>query len=96
MPAALVNPSNPRARRPERSWRLAAALLLASFWPAMASAQDWHELYADGVKALRGRQGQRAVDLLRRAAEKRPQPGVNVPTYGTNFEPRYFPHLRLA
>jgi hypothetical protein len=23
-------------------------------------------------------------------------PGLGVPTYGTNFEPRYFPHLRLA
>ena len=35
-------------------------------------------------------------ELLRRAIEERPQPGVQVPTYGTNFEPQYFPYLRLA
>ncbi len=36
------------------------------------------------------------MQLLRRAIEKRPLPGTSVPTYGTNFEPRYFPYLRLA
>jgi hypothetical protein len=71
-------------------------LALACLWPEGASAQEWHELYGDGVRALRNRQGQRAAELLRRAIEKRPQAGVNVPTYGTNFEPRYFPYLRLA
>ena len=61
-----------------------------------ASAQEWHELYAEGVAALRSGQARRAVELLRRAIQKRPEPGRNVPTYGTNFEPRYFPYLRLA
>jgi hypothetical protein len=75
---------------------LVVGLLAGFLAPGPASAQQWHELYADGVVALRNGQAERAVDLLRRAIEKRPQPGVRVPTYGTNFEPRYFPYLRLA
>jgi hypothetical protein len=59
-------------------------------------AQEWYELYANGERALRSNQPQRAADLLQRAIQRRPQPGLNVPTYGTNFEPRYFPYLRLA
>jgi len=71
-------------------------LALACLAPRSASAQQWHELYNGGVAALRDGQARRAVDLLQRAIEKRPQPGVRVPTYGTNFEPQYFPYLRLA
>ena len=59
-------------------------------------AQEWYELYANGERALRSNQPQRAADLLQRAIQRRPQPGLNVPTYGTNSEPRYFPYLRLA
>jgi hypothetical protein len=59
-------------------------------------AQEWYELYANGERALRNNQPQRAADLLQRAIQRRPQPGLAVPTYGTNFEPRYFPYLRLA
>ena len=59
-------------------------------------AQEWYELYANGERALRSNQPQRAADLLQRAIQRRPQPGLAVPTYGTNFEPRYFPYLRLA
>ena len=36
------------------------------------------------------------MELLNRAVEERPQPGLLVPTYGTNFVPQYFPYLRLA
>ena len=57
---------------------------------------DVGELYASGEQALRNGQPQRAVGLLQRAIQKRPQPGLAVPTYGTNFEPRYFPYFRLA
>jgi len=64
--------------------------------PRTASAQQWHELYSSGVAALRGGEAQKAVELLRRTIDKRPQPGVRVPTYGTNFEPQYYPYLRLA
>ena len=84
-------------RGSSRGSRLVAGLLaLACLAPRSTSAQEWHELYADGVAALRDGQPRKAVDLLRRAVQKRPMPGLNVPTYGTNFEPRYFPHLRLA
>jgi Protein kinase domain/PEGA domain len=92
-----VLPSNDCARGIGRLSGLIVVLLaLACLQPASAFAQEWHELYVEGVGALRSHQGQRAAELLRRAIEKRPQAGVNVPTYGTNFEPRYFPYLRLA
>jgi hypothetical protein len=71
-------------------------LALHGLLPSMAAAQEWHELYSDGVGALRNGQAQDAVGLLERAIEARPEPGVLVPTYGTNFVPRYFPYLRLA
>ena len=75
---------------------IAGLLALGSLTPAVVRAQEWHELYADGQQALRNGQAQRAAELFRRAIQRRPQPGVGVPTYGTNFEPRYFPYLRLA
>ena len=84
-----------RALRP-RSCFLAGLLALGCLTPGPAAAQEWYELYGSGVEALRGGQGQKAASLLRRAIQKRPEPGTNVPTYGTNFEPRYFPYLRLA
>lgn len=71
-------------------------LALGGLAPRATSAQQWHELYTDGLSALRKGQAARAVELLKRAIEERPQPGVLVPTYGTNFEPKYFPYLRLA
>jgi len=75
---------------------VATLLALCCAWPRPALAQEWYALFADGVEALEKGQGQRAVELLRRAIRERPEPGVNIPTYGTNFEPRYFPYLRLA
>lgn len=69
---------------------------LGCLFPSTALAQEWYELYASGEQALRNGQPRRAADLLQRAIQKRPRPGVAVPTYGTNFEPRYFPYLRLA
>ena len=79
-----------------KRWLAGGLLALVCLAPRPVLAQEWYELYADGVSALRTGQGRRAVQLLRRAIEKKPQPGVGVPTYGTNFEPRYFPYLRLA
>ena len=79
-----------------RSRLVVGLVVLACLAPRPTAAQEWHELYADGVAALRDGQPQKAIDLLRRAVQKRPMPGLGVPTYGTNFEPRYFPHLRLA
>ncbi len=77
-------------------WLAAGLLVLGCVAPPIAEAQEWYELYASGEQALRNGQLQRAADLLQRAVQKRPQPGVAIPTYGTNFEPRYFPYLRLA
>ena len=77
-------------------WLAAVLVVLGCLVPAPATAQEWYELYANGERALRSNQPQRAADLLQRAIQRRPQPGLAVPTYGTNFEPRYFPYLRLA
>ena len=79
-----------------RFWLAVVLLILGCLVPAPAMAQEWYELYANGERALRSNQPQRAADLLQRAIQRRAQPGLNVPTYGTNFEPRYFPYLRLA
>jgi eukaryotic-like serine/threonine-protein kinase len=91
-----VTPPEKTRRGHGRATWLVAGLLAIAVWPASVCAQEWHDLYGDGVRALRNGQGPRAVELLKHAIEKRPRPGVNVPTYGTNFEPRYFPYLRLA
>ena len=48
------------------------------------------------MTALSRGEPQRAIEALRRAIDMRPQPGLNVVTYGTNIEPRYFPYLGLA
>jgi hypothetical protein len=71
-------------------------VVVSGLAPKTSAAQEWHELYGAGKQALRNGQAERAVQLLRSAIQKRPQPGVTVPTYGTNFEPQYFPYLRLA
>jgi hypothetical protein len=77
-------------------WLAAGFAIVAGLAAPTVRAQEWYELYADGQQALRNGQPGRAVDLLKRAIQKRAQPGVNIPTYGTNSEPRYFPYLRLA
>lgn len=77
-------------------WIVVVLLVLCGLAPSTTEAQQWHELYSDGLAALRNEQGQRAVELLNRAIEERPDPGLLVPTYGTNFVPQYFPYLRLA
>ncbi len=79
-----------------RLWTVVVLLALGGLAPRTTSAQQWHELYSGGLAALRKGQAPKAVELLKRAIEERPQPGVLVPTYGTNFEPQYFPYLRLA
>jgi len=66
-----------------------------------AGAQEWHEAYRDGLKALAQNQPARAVGLLEYAVSQRPQPGRDVVTYGTNVErqlrgPDGGPELRYA
>jgi len=61
-----------------------------------AAAEEWHDSYRAGVAALERGDAARAATSLERAIALRPEPGRNVRTYGTNFEARYFPYLRLA
>ena len=72
---------------------IAVAVLLVS---AAARAQDWDEAYRTGVTALARGDNGRAAEAFRRAIALHPEPGRNIPTYGTNIEARYFPYLRLA
>jgi hypothetical protein len=69
-------------------------LLLAG--PPAARAQEWHEAYRDGVKALAQGELPRALSLLEYAVSQRPQPGRDIVTYGTNVERQYYPYLKLA
>ena len=63
------------ARGSRRGAGLVASLALGILAPLSAAAQEWHELYAGGVAALRSGQPAKAADLLRRAIQKRPQAG---------------------
>jgi hypothetical protein len=80
--------------------RCALVLLLPSLLlfagAASAGAQEWHEAYRDGVKALDQGQAGRAVGLIEYAVSKRPQPGRDIITYGTNVQRQYYPYLKLA
>jgi Protein kinase domain/PEGA domain len=80
--------------------RRALAVLLPSLLflvsAPSAGAQEWHEAYRDGLKALAQNQPARAVGLLEYAVSQRPQPGRDVVTYGTNVERQYYPYLKLA
>jgi hypothetical protein len=76
--------------------RLICLVALLAGPAGSADAQEWYESYGDGVKALSHGQAARAVPLLEAAAARRPQPGRNVITYGTNVVERYHPYLRLA
>jgi hypothetical protein len=74
----------------------AAFALILVLAPLPVRTQEWDEAYRSGLTALARGDHARAVDSFRRAIARRPEPGRNVPTYGTNIEPRYFPYLRLA
>src|SRR6185503_15921569 len=79
--------------------RALAGFFCSALWLAggsAAEAQEWHEAYRDGVKALAQGQPARAVGLLEYAVSKRPQPGRDIVTYGTNVERQYYPYLKLA
>jgi Protein kinase domain/PEGA domain len=75
---------------------MTAGLALALLLPAVGAAEDWDEAYRSGLVALARGDNARAADAFRRAIAMRREPGRNVPTYGTNVEPRYFPYLKLA
>jgi hypothetical protein len=86
-----------KPRRHGRTRRILAGLAIAcSLCAATVAAEEWHEAYRAGVSAQTRGDHAAAVERLRRAIALRPEPGRNVVTYGTNFEPRYYPYLRLA
>jgi hypothetical protein len=73
--------------------------VLATAWLVCASAaaaEEWHEAYRAGASAHARGDLAAAAERFRRAIALHPEPGRNVVTYGTNFEPRYYPYLRLA
>ena len=72
-----------------------AAVVFALLGPP-AGAEEWFDAYARGLEALRQRQGAPAVAAFERAIRLRPEPGLNLITYGTNRLDRYHPYLRLA
>ena len=80
-------------RRERRAAAVALVLLLV---PVSSRAQDWDEIYRSGLTALARGDNARAAEAFRRAIALHPEPGRNIPTYGTNVEARYFPYLRLA
>jgi hypothetical protein len=71
----------------------AAALLLTA---TASRAQEWYDSYERGEQALAKKQASRAIEQFERAIRKRPEPGTNVLTYGTNRLATYHPYLRLA
>ncbi len=71
-----------------------AALVLLS--PGSATAEEWYEAYRDGLNALSRGDAARAITHFERAVSKRPDPGENILTYGTNVLKRYYPYLDLA
>src|SRR5437868_5623805 len=82
-----------RATRRSVAGPLALVVLLVC--PLRAFA-DWFDDYARGLEALGAGAGAKAAETLERAIKKRPEPGINVLTYGTNRLDRYHPYLRLA
>jgi hypothetical protein len=88
--------ATPRRRATTRLWLAVLAVLGLLLQPTASRAQEWYDLYERGLEALAKKQAERAVDYLERAIRKRPEPGTNVLTYGTNRIASYHPYLRLA
>jgi hypothetical protein len=75
---------------------LGIAVSLCLLLAGAAAGQDWFDAYARGLDALKQGNGAKAAEWLERAIRKRPEPGTNVLTYGTNRLDRYHPYLYLA
>jgi hypothetical protein len=78
------------------AYRTAILVGLALLVARTLAAEEWFDAYEHGLAALRQHDAARAVELLERAAKKRPEPGTNVITYGTNRLDHYQPYLKLA
>src|SRR5688572_23255062 len=83
---------------PSRSMRAFLALIVLLL-PASASAQDWYDLYDDGVRLVNKGQYLEAEPYFRRAkegaAKMGKQPGPVVLFYGSRREP-FFPDYYLG
>ena len=76
--------------------RLGLLLAVLSLATVPGSAEEWYDAYEKGLQALGRKQAARAEALFERAIRKRPEPGRNLITYGTNRLREYHPYLRLA
>jgi Uma2 family endonuclease len=74
----------------------ARAVLLFLLLAPAASGDEWYDAYARGVEALDRGEPRKAIPSLERAVHKRPEPGTNLITYGTNRLGEYAPYLSLA
>jgi tetratricopeptide (TPR) repeat protein len=63
--------------------------------PAVGAGRDWFDDYSDGLLAWNAGRYQEAIGFLEKAVERRPKPGANVPTYGTN-DIDYYPFYYLG
>jgi tRNA A-37 threonylcarbamoyl transferase component Bud32 len=73
-----------------------AVLVAMCLAAAPASAEEWYDAYEKGLRALGRGQAERAEAYFERAIRKRPEPGHDLITYGTNRIREYYPYLRLA
>jgi len=69
-------------------------LIVGGFSTAYAD-QEWYYYYELGLQQIRDGNAQAAVENLRRAIEKGPEPGPRRRTYGTFFKD-FYPYLYLA
>jgi len=80
------------AASPHRRLPLSGALLLSLLLSApAATAQEWYELYEQGLEAVGAQRWEDAIRQLGRAIAVRGEPGANVKTYGLQFID-YFPY----
>jgi hypothetical protein len=77
-----------------RRFVLALALGVLAF-ARRAPADEWYDAYEKGLQALGRKDAARAIEHLERAIRKRPEPGNDILTYGTN-RISYQPYLSLA
>ncbi len=87
--------SSPSVRQARRAWRGLGVVCVLLSLPATAAA-EWFDDYERGVEALARGKPEQAVQFLEKAIRKRPEPGSNLITYGTNRLEEYFPYLKLA
>ena len=84
-----------------RPWHAVAlsigvAMLLLLGLPELARGQEWFDDYDRARTLIANGQAEQAIPLLERAIRRRPEPGTNILTYGTNRLDEYHPYLTMA